>query len=106
MYKRQFLTTRPKHGSNIITVDCVFEGDVFGMGPIAGDRVQVCHIKDGVKRTIAGNALVVRDYRRSADTPNNVYWSMGVELTDAESIDYLESKQNGTVDVQFLEDGG
>ncbi|WP_157665063.1 SAF domain-containing protein [Mariniblastus fucicola] len=101
-----FLTTRPKHGSNIITVDCGSDGDVFGMGPIAGDRVQVFHVKDGVKRIIAGNALVVRDYRRSADTPNNVYWSMGIELTDSESIDYIESKQDGKVDVQFVEEGG
>ena len=101
-----FLTTRPKHGSNIMTVDCVSDGDILGLGPMAGDRVRLSVFIDGAERIIANNVLVARDYQPTADTPQNVYWSIGVELNDDQSIDYLKSKGEGEIRAYLNFDGG
>ena len=101
-----FIFNTPQLGCNIVTVDCLSKTDAIGLSITRGDRVRICLVKDGIEREIANNVLVLRDCQPKAGSPLNATRSIRVVLDDAQSIDYLQSKREGCIQVYPFAYGG
>ena len=103
------LRIAPSPQTNIVTVEWPRpeQGDIWGPGPPYGATINILQTVGDEKRVIARNVKVIREYRFSNSDYPNAHWLLGVELTDQQTISYIDAKQNGRIEIQTVSiDGG
>jgi len=98
------LRSAPSPRTNVVTVEWPFpdQGDILGPGPPYGAIVDIYQIVESEELLIAGDVRVVREYKFSKLDYPNTHWLLGVEMTDQQTIRYIDAKQNGRMEIRTV----
>ena len=98
------LRSAPSARTNVVTVEWPYpeQGDILGSGSPYGAIVDIYQIVEAEERLVADDVRVVREYKFSKLDYPNAYWLLGVELTDQQTIRYIDAKQDGKMEIRTV----